>query len=74
MIVTLLGTGTSHGVPVLGCNCATCCSVDPYDNRTRSSVYLQTADQHILIDTATELRLQTIKNQLTRIDFVLMYP
>jgi phosphoribosyl 1,2-cyclic phosphate phosphodiesterase len=72
MIVTLLGTGTSHGVPVLGCNCATCASIDPHDYRTRSSVYLQTDNQHILIDTATEMRLQTIKNKVTRADFVLM--
>jgi phosphoribosyl 1,2-cyclic phosphate phosphodiesterase len=72
MVVTLLGTGTSHGVPVLGCNCSTCFSVDPRDFRTRSSVHLQTAGRHILIDTATEMRLQTIKNRVTRVDFVLM--
>ena len=72
MIITLLGTGTSHGVPVLGCNCATCTSKDPFDNRTRSSVYVQVGDVHILIDTATEMRLQTIQNKVPRIDFVLM--
>jgi Metal-dependent hydrolases of the beta-lactamase superfamily I len=72
MIVTLLGTGTSHGVPVLGCNCSTCTSTDPRDYRTRSSVYLQIGSRHILIDTATEMRLQTIKNHITRVDFVLM--
>jgi phosphoribosyl 1,2-cyclic phosphate phosphodiesterase len=72
MVVTLLGTGTSHGVPVLGCNCPTCTSTDPHDYRTRSSVYLQTEGAAILIDTATEMRLQTIKNKVTRVDLVLM--
>ncbi|HBF36822.1 MAG TPA: MBL fold metallo-hydrolase [Firmicutes bacterium] len=72
MIVTLLGTGTSHGVPVLGCNCTTCTSTDPRDFRTRSSVYLQAGSLHILIDTATEMRLQTIKNKVPRVDLVLM--
>jgi phosphoribosyl 1,2-cyclic phosphate phosphodiesterase len=72
MMITLLGTGTSHGVPVQGCNCSTCTSTDPHDFRTRSSVYLQTGNRHILIDTATEMRLQTIKNNVSRVDFVLM--
>jgi phosphoribosyl 1,2-cyclic phosphate phosphodiesterase len=72
MVITLLGTGTSHGVPVLGCNCSTCTSADPHDYRTRSSVYLQTGSRNILIDTATEMRLQTIKNRVSRVDFVLM--
>jgi phosphoribosyl 1,2-cyclic phosphate phosphodiesterase len=72
MLVTLLGTGTSHGVPVLGCNCPTCTSADSHDCRTRSSVYVQTGGRYILIDTATEMRLQTIKNKLTRVDLVLM--
>jgi phosphoribosyl 1,2-cyclic phosphate phosphodiesterase len=72
MIATLLGTGTSHGVPVLGCNCATCTSKDPFDFRTRSSVYIQAGELHILIDTATEMRLQTIKNRIPRVDMVLM--
>jgi phosphoribosyl 1,2-cyclic phosphate phosphodiesterase len=72
MIVTMLGTGTSHGVPVLGCNCPTCTSADPHDFRTRSSVYLKTGGRHILIDTATEMRIQTLRNQVTRVDLVLM--
>ncbi len=67
----MLGTGTSHGVPVLGCNCKTCLSDDPRDFRTRSSVYLQTNNRHIIIDTATEFRLQTLKNKVPRVDLVL---
>lgn len=72
MLVTLLGTGTSHGVPVLGCNCPTCTSDDPRDNRSRSSVYIQTGKINILIDTATEMRLQTLKNKVTGVDLVLL--
>jgi phosphoribosyl 1,2-cyclic phosphate phosphodiesterase len=72
MQVTLLGTGTSHGVPVLGCNCETCASDDSRDIRTRSSAYIQVGGLHILIDTATEFRLQSLKNQLSRVDLVLI--
>lgn len=72
MVITLLGTGTSHGVPVLGCNCATCTSKDPRDCRTRSSVYIHIGELHILIDTATEMRIQTIRSQVPRVDLVLM--
>jgi phosphoribosyl 1,2-cyclic phosphate phosphodiesterase len=72
MLITLLGTGTSHGVPVLGCDCETCISGDPRDNRTRSSVYITTPTARILIDTATELRLQSLRNGVTRVDAVLI--
>lgn len=72
MEVTLLGTGTSHGVPVLGCSCPTCTSTDPHDCRTRSSAYIQTGGRYILIDTATEMRIQTLKNKLPQVDVVLM--
>lgn len=72
MLVTLLGTGTSHGVPVLGCDCGTCMSEDPRDRRTRSSAYLLAQELHILIDTATEFRLQSLKNRVKRVDLVLI--
>jgi phosphoribosyl 1,2-cyclic phosphate phosphodiesterase len=72
MLVTLLGTGTSHGVPVLGCTCPTCRSTDPRDTRFRSSAYLKVGDVGLLIDTATEFRLQTLRNQINRIDLVLL--
>lgn len=72
MIITLLGTGTSHGVPVLGCDCATCRSQDPRDRRTRSSVYLESDQTCILIDTATELRIQALRHQIPRVDAVLL--
>lgn len=72
MLVTLLGTGTSHGVPVLGCVCPTCCSGDFRDIRYRSSALVEVDGVRILIDTATEFRLQALKNHLTRIDGVLL--
>ena len=72
MLITLLGTGTSHGVPVLGCDCETCTSDDPRDFRTRSSVYIACHTARILIDTATEFRLQSLKNRITRVDMVLV--
>ncbi len=72
MVITLLGTGTSHGVPVLGCGCQTCLSGDPRDCRTRSSVYIKAGSARILIDTATELRIQSLKNKVDRVDLVLV--
>lgn len=72
MLVTLLGTGTSHGVPVLGCNCTTCVSDDPRDTRMRSSVYLDVDGIKILIDTTPELRMQSLKNRIIRVDYILI--
>jgi phosphoribosyl 1,2-cyclic phosphate phosphodiesterase len=56
--LTFLGTGTSFGVPVIGCDCATCTSEDPRDRRTRHAVLLQEGDAAVLVDTPPELRLQ----------------
>jgi phosphoribosyl 1,2-cyclic phosphate phosphodiesterase len=72
MRVTFMGTGTSHGVPVLGCNCSTCRSTDIRDARTRSSLYIQVDGTDILIDTATELRIQSLRNRIRRVDLVLL--
>lgn len=70
--LTFLGTGTSNGVPVIGCTCEVCCSTDERDKRTRSSAYVEWGDRVYLIDTATELRAQALRNGLTRVDAVLM--
>lgn len=67
----MLGSGTSHGVPMIGCDCEICRSEDPRDRRTRTSFFLQAGGQRILIDTAPELRLQCIANNITAIDAVL---
>src|SRR3954467_9939295 len=70
--VTLLGTGTSHGVPMIGCNCATCRSPDVRDRRLRPSIYIDIPDRaRILVDTATDLRQQALTHAITRVDAVL---
>lgn len=66
-----LGTGTSVGVPMIGCTCATCTSADPRDRRTRASVVLSYGfDTNVLIDASPELRLQCVANQVDAIDAV----
>lgn len=70
--VTFLGTGTSHGVPMVGCSCATCRSSDPRDQRWRPSVLVEVADgPRILIDTSTDLRAQALRFGVTRVDAIL---
>jgi phosphoribosyl 1,2-cyclic phosphate phosphodiesterase len=65
-----LGTGTSFGVPVVGCECATCTSPDPRDARTRHAVLLEEDDRRLLVDTPPELRLQLIHARVRGIDAV----
>ena len=70
--VTFLGTGTSHGVPMIGCRCAVCRSTDPHDRRSRPSIHIAVHDgPAILVDTATDLRAQALANDITRVDAVL---
>ena len=70
--LTFLGTGTSNGVPVIGCECGVCASADPRDRRSRTSAVVRDRDRVYLIDTATELRLQALAVGLRRVDAVLM--
>ncbi|MCA9876761.1 MAG: MBL fold metallo-hydrolase [Thermomicrobiales bacterium] len=70
--ITFLGTGTSNGIPVIGCTCAVCRSDDPRDKRTRTSAVVRAGGATFLIDTATELRSQALANQLDHVDAVLM--
>jgi phosphoribosyl 1,2-cyclic phosphate phosphodiesterase len=65
-----LGTGTSAGVPMIGCHCAVCSSTDPRDKRTRPSVVISYRDTCVLVDTTPELRLQSVANGVDRIDAV----
>ncbi len=65
-----LGTGTSAGVPMIGCECEVCHSSDPRDNRTRPSVVISYNDIHVLVDTTPELRVQCIANDVKKIDAV----
>jgi len=71
MKVTILGSGTSTGVPMVGCVCAACSSADPRDIRTRSSLLIRHAGRNILVDTSTDLRLQALREQIMHIDAVL---
>lgn len=71
MEITFLGTGTSHGMPVLTCDCSVCTSDNPKNKRTRSSLWVQTQGASILIDTATEFRLQALEAGIIRVDGVL---
>ncbi|MEM8875174.1 MAG: MBL fold metallo-hydrolase [Planctomycetota bacterium] len=65
-----LGTGTSAGVPMIGCDCVTCTSDDPRDKRMRCSVVISYGNTSVLVDTTPELRLQAIDNGVKRIDAV----
>jgi phosphoribosyl 1,2-cyclic phosphate phosphodiesterase len=84
--LTVLGSGTSMGVPTIGCDCAVCTSADPHDRRTRPSVMVQWDDHHpnapttgapgtsghtILIDTTPDFREQAIREHIRKIDAVL---
>lgn len=71
MKLTFLGTGTSNGLPVIGCDCPVCQSDDPRDKRTRTSAVLHHEGKTILIDTSPELRIQALTNNVRRIDAVL---
>ncbi|MGD0801508.1 MAG: MBL fold metallo-hydrolase [Terracidiphilus sp.] len=75
-LLTFLGTGTSMGVPTLGCECAVCSSDDPRDRRLRPSVLLrwrepgQVQERVVVIDTGPDFREQALRNGLTRVDAV----
>ena len=70
--LTFLGTGTSHGVPMIGCTCAVCQSSDPRDNRTRPSIYIEVDDgPAVLVDTSTDLRQQALMRKVHRVDAIL---
>jgi phosphoribosyl 1,2-cyclic phosphate phosphodiesterase len=71
MRLTFLGTGTSFGVPQIGCSCAVCRSADPRDRRSRSAALVEAGGAAILIDTPPELRLQLIAADVSRVDAVL---
>ena len=69
--LTFLGSGTSMGVPTLGCTCAVCTSTDPHNKRTRPSIAVQWEGHTVVIDTGQEFRLQALREGITRVDAVL---
>lgn len=66
--VTFLGTGTSHGVPVITCKCPVCRSEDPRDNRLRTSVLIETQGKVFVIDTGPDFRLQMLREDVQQLD------
>ena len=72
MKITILGSGTSTGVPMVGCHCQVCDSNDPRDKRTRASILVESGGQRILVDTSTDLRSQALREKIPHIDAVLL--
>lgn len=69
--VTLLGTGTSTGIPVIGCRCRVCTSSDPRDRRSRAACWIRIGDLSIVIDTGPDFRRQALRERIRRVDAVL---
>jgi phosphoribosyl 1,2-cyclic phosphate phosphodiesterase len=65
--IIFLGTGTSHGVPMIGCDCAVCRSTDPRDTRLRPSIFVETAEASILVDAGPDLRAQALRHGIRRV-------
>src|SRR5690606_14643580 len=69
--IQFLGTGTSQGVPFIGCTCQVCQSADPRDNRLRSSVWVRSSQTSLIIDTGPDFRYQMLRARVPRIDGIL---
>jgi phosphoribosyl 1,2-cyclic phosphate phosphodiesterase len=69
--LTFLGTGTSVGVPMIGCDCETCRSTDPRDKRTRSSIYVSAPDFAFVVDTGPDFRTQCLRENIRKVDAVI---
>lgn len=69
--VTFLGTGTSQGVPLIGCNCDVCTSDDPKDKRLRSSILLESSKTRVVIDSGPDFRQQLLREKIKRLDGVI---
>jgi phosphoribosyl 1,2-cyclic phosphate phosphodiesterase len=70
--VTVLGSGTSQGVPMIGCKCPVCRSTDPRDKRTRSSIFVEAPTAKILVDTTPDMRQQALREGLDQLDAVII--
>lgn len=71
MKITFLGTGTSQGVPVIGCTCEVCTSLDFRDKRLRSSIQVEVSNKSFVIDTGPDFRQQMLRERVKRIDAIL---
>ncbi|MBK9338244.1 MAG: MBL fold metallo-hydrolase [Lewinellaceae bacterium] len=72
MKLTILGTGTSQGVPVIGCECRVCTSANPHDQRLRTAALLTHGDTNILIDAGPDLRQQMLRARVRHLDAILL--
>ncbi len=72
MKLTFLGTGTSVGVPMIGCHCATCRSTNPRDQRLRTGLLVEHAGQQLLVDVSTDFRQQALRARIEKVDAVLI--
>ncbi len=72
MKITILGTGTSQGVPVIGCQCPVCLSDDPRDSRLRVSVHIEIEGVHLQIDCGPDFRQQMLRNDISEVDALLI--
>ena len=70
--LTFLGTGTSHGVPMIGCNCEVCRSTDSHDKRLRASVYVEHEGLKILVDAGPDFREQMLREGISSVDAILL--
>ena len=72
MKLTLLGTGTSVGLPMIGCHCATCASDDPRDKRLRTGLLIEHAGQRVLVDVSADFRQQALRAGIEKIEALLI--
>jgi len=68
LTITFFGTGTSLGVPMIGCDCRICSSTDPRDKRSRASIYMETPEYAWIVDTGPDFRTQALRERLRRLD------
>jgi len=71
LIITFLGTGTSQGVPVIGCSCEVCQSLDFRDQRLRTSIHIAVQGQSFVVDTGPDFRMQMLREGIKKLDAVL---
>src|SRR5215470_462149 len=72
MRITLLGTGTSVGVPMIGCECPTCTSDDPRDRRTRTGLMIEYGGARLIVDLSADFRTQALRERIAKLDAILI--